>query len=149
MRTMIDEYKGQKIWIDENGQFWTGEADSKRFWNPGTSIKAIKDDIDFLEAYEKATPIKVIRLEYPYLQTWNIRKVTTVEFGRSRTRWFTKDNPNSSPDQEKYPREFPIYCHVIEYDEAVYLECERRFGEIRAHYDRFDMLKAEMKLETD
>jgi hypothetical protein len=147
MRTQIAGHKDVKIWIDENGQFWTGEADSKRFWNPGTSIATIKEEIDFIEAYDKAMPVKVMRIEFPYLQVWNIRKVTRKRYGFERTGWYTKDDAFRGPDYEQYPREVTLYLDMMEYDEAVYLECERRFKEIREHYDRFDQIREAMRLE--
>lgn len=146
MRTQIGEHKGQKIWIDQNGQFWTGEKDTKRSWNIGTSLRNIKEEIDFLDAYEAAPPVKVLRIEFPYLQVWNIRMVTHKRYGNLRTEWYTKDNPTFGADHGKYPREFIVTRDVVEYDEGVYLECERRFKEIREHYDRFDQFKAAMPM---
>src|SRR6266853_1639993 len=146
MRTQIAQHKDVKIWIDENGQFWTGEEDSKHSWNPGTSVATIKEEIDFLESYEKAVPVKVLRIDFPYLQIWNIRQVTRKRHGFERTGWYTKDDPHYGPDHDKYPRDFGIFMDVVEYDEAVYLECERRFKEIREHYDRFRQIKNAMSL---
>jgi len=140
MRTLIDEYKGQKIWIDEGGQFWTGEADSKQFWNVGTSIRTIKEEVDFLEAYEKAEPVKVLRIEYPYLQVWNIRKVKRKRYGYDHTAWYTKDDPFHGPDYEKVPRDFTVRWNIVQYDEALHRECERRFKEIKDHYEWCDRM---------
>jgi hypothetical protein len=147
MRTEVAEHKGAKIWVDENGQFWIYEPDgSKRFWNPGTPIQAVKEEIDFLEAYEKAVPVKVLRIEFPYLQVWNIRKVTRKRYGYDHAGWYTKDDPHHGPDHEQYPRDFYVRDAVV-YDESVHRECERRFKEMRDSYARISEIKRTMALE--
>jgi hypothetical protein len=135
MRHLVDEYKGHKIWVDETGQFWTGEQDTKHFWNVGTSVRTIKEEFDFLEAYEKAKPVKVLRIEYPYLQVWNIRQVKRKKYGYDHTAWYTKDDVSHGPDHEKVPRDFTVRRDIVQYDEALHRECERRFKEIKDHYE--------------
>lgn len=143
MRTKVAIHKGVKIWIDERGQFWTGEKNSKNFYNPGTSIEDIKDQLDFLDDYEKATPVKVLRISFPNLDVWNIRKVTLKRHGSKYTHWYTKDYKY----QRAYPAEFPIDHDIISYDDAVYAECQRRFKEIEQHFDRFRDIQAAMEFK--
>lgn len=148
MQIHIEEYKGQKIWVDENGQFWLGDKDSKHSYNPGTSIRDIKEDLDFRDAYEKAIPVKVLRIDFPYLQVWNIRKVTSRRNGYERERWYTKDDSHYGPNHHKYPQEFGMGVKIIAYDEAIHKECERRFKEIENNNAWFRKIMDSMGIET-
>lgn len=149
MEVKIEEYKGQPIWIDKNGQFWTQEEDGSKYsYNAGTSLQDIKNDLDFREAYEKATPVKVLRIEFPYLQVWNIRRVKSRRHGFERALWYTKDHSHYGPDHEKYPQEFSIDHDIVKYDEKIYKECERRFKEITEHKDRIREIKSAFSLKA-
>jgi hypothetical protein len=141
-RIPVDEYRGHKISVDENGQFRDGE----RCFNPGTSLRQIKEEIDFLDAYEKATPVKVLRIEFPYLQVWHIRKVSVRRHGYERIAWFTKDDPHYGPDHLGYPRDFAITSHIVRYDEAMHQECERLFKQMQDNNERLFQIRATWKM---
>lgn len=138
MRIQVDQYKGHDISVDENGQFRDGEQS----FNRGTSLVEIKERIDFLEAYEKAEPVKVLRIEFPYLQVWHLRKVTARKYGFERVSWYTKDDPHYGPDYLEYPRDFNVASDIVKYDETVHQECERIFKQMADNYQRLAQIRS-------
>jgi hypothetical protein len=137
MNIVVCEYKGRVISIDERGQFCATPGGS---YNPGTSLDNIKEDIDFIEDYKAAAPVKFIRVEYPYLQIWNLRSVTRRKDRYARAGWYTKDDVYGGPDGDLYPRHFDVSRGMIPYNEATYSECEQIFKQLKSLYDRLDVI---------
>lgn len=134
---VVCEYKGRVISVTERGQF---RATPGQSYNPGTSLENIKEDIDFIEDYKAAAPVKFIRVEYPYLQIWNLRSVVRRQNGYPRKEWYTKDDVYSGPVADAWPRTFNMSRGMIPYDEATYAECEKIFGQLKALHDRLDAI---------
>lgn len=133
MNIVVCEYKGRVIDIDERGQF---RATPGRSYNPGTSLENIKEDIDFIEDYKAATPVKFIRVEYPYLQIWNLRSVVRRQNGYPRKEWYTTDDVYRGPVADAWPRTFNVSHGMIPYNEAVYAECEQIFEQLNSLHGR-------------
>lgn len=136
MNIMVCEYRGRVISVDERGQFRAAPGGS---YNPGTSLDNIKEDIDFIEDYKAATPVKFIRAEYPYLQIWNLRSVVRRKDGYSRKEWYTKDDVYGGPDGVLYPRTIDARG-MIPYSEATYAECEQIIKQLKSFHDRLDAI---------
>lgn len=128
-RTVLEEYRGHKIQVDENGQFHSMDEEI----NPG-DLRSVKYQIDILEEWKAAKDVKVMRIEYPYLQTFIVRKLKVRQStGRYKIEWYHLYQFGNG-------REFPSVAEIWRccgpYDEEVFRECQALFEQKKVIDDR-------------
>jgi hypothetical protein len=123
MKTEVQEYRNHKIEVDEYGQFWSSDEEV----NPG-DLRHVKFQIDILEEWKAAEDVKVMWINYPHLQTFNVRKLKVKQStGRYKVEWYRMEEKRFE-GQHIFPQVAEIWQHTTKYDEKIFKEFKALFA---------------------